>query len=669
MHNMDADCRYLVSLPPAAVRAFGELGAGLSRDWWAAGDPHGEPLGSAGGTVHLLRQAWRQSATAQPLLTWITERRTVVVHGSGQSRRLPAYAPVGKPMIPMPVLRGSYGQRLDQTLLDLQAEHLDAVIARSEHPSPLLIASGDVLTVPGSLPDHLPDADVVVLGIRADPVLASHFGVFVRKRGSHELLQSLQKPSPERLTAFGPDRECLLDVGLWVLGPRAIAALLSACLTDATDDQSPITMLDLYRDVGGALGSEPTAPLAALTSLKTAVVEITDGAFYHFGTSRQLIEATCALQNDSVAGGLVRGPRSHPDQILQNARVDTPTQRSVNHTLWIENSHIRDGWTLRDSHVLTGIPYDLAPIRLDPGVCIDCVPIVGGGVCVRPYGLDDGFSGPIGDPGTLWLGRPASEWFAARGLSPADAGLTPERDIHAARLFPVLPDPADDGALIEWMVAAPGAVDAQRVADASCGVADARAQRWLALRRLSSEDLLEQTCVASLQEARDKLRSAALDRIQANRAFSVFYRLDLRHAATVAGAVEPHLGPTPAASALDRMYDWAWIAARRRASGASAEEADEAAFAALREGILEHTLQAPTEPVRAVQSDQIVWARSPVRLDLAGGWTDTPPYCIVHGGAVTNVAVNLNGQPPVQCFVRVVDRHSITIHSIDRGEP
>ena len=39
--------------------------------------------------------------------------------GGGQSRRLPAYAPAGKLLMPIPVFRWSRGQRLDQTLLDL----------------------------------------------------------------------------------------------------------------------------------------------------------------------------------------------------------------------------------------------------------------------------------------------------------------------------------------------------------------------------------------------------------------------------------------------------------------------------------------------------------------------------------------------------------------------
>ena len=42
----------------------------------------------------------------------------------------------------------------------------------------------------------------------------------------------------------------------------------------------------------------------------------------------------------------------------------------------------------------------------------------------------------------------------------------------------------------------------------------------------------------------------------------------------------------------------------------------------------------PALPRVAVLEDQIVWGRSPVRLDLAGGWTDTPPYCLEYGGQV-----------------------------------
>jgi len=68
-----------------------------------------------------------------------------------------------------------------------------------------------------------------------------------------------------------------------------------------------------------------------------------------------------------------------------------------------------------------------------------------------------------------------------------------------------------------------------------------------------------------------------------------------------------------------------------------------------------------------IYSDQIVWGRSPARLDLAGGWSDTPPYCLQYGGSVLNVAVELNGQPPIQVFIRLCEEKTITLRSIDNG--
>lgn len=65
--------------------------------------------------------------------------------------------------------------------------------------------------------------------------------------------------------------------------------------------------------------------------------------------------------------------------------------------------------------------------------------------------------------------------------------------------------------------------------------------------------------------------------------------------------------------------------------------------------------------------DQIVWARSPVRIDIAGGWTDTPPYCLMEGGTVVNLAIELNGQPPLQAYVKPCRETHIVLRSIDLG--
>lgn len=68
-----------------------------------------------------------------------------------------------------------------------------------------------------------------------------------------------------------------------------------------------------------------------------------------------------------------------------------------------------------------------------------------------------------------------------------------------------------------------------------------------------------------------------------------------------------------------------------------------------------------------ILQDQVVWVTSPVRFDFAGGWSDTPPICLEHGGAVLNAAVTLNGQYPVQVMAKLNESYAIRISSIDLG--
>lgn len=51
-----------------------------------------------------------------------------------------------------------------------------------------------------------------------------------------------------------------------------------------------------------------------------------------------------------------------------------------------------------------------------------------------------------------------------------------------------------------------------------------------------------------------------------------------------------------------------------------------------------------------------VWveAHSPARLDLAGGWTDTPPICYEQGGAVLNIAIKVNNKKPIGARARFI---------------
>lgn len=93
----------------------------------------------------------------------------------------------------------------------------------------------------------------------------------------------------------------------------------------------------------------------------------------------------------------------------------------------------------------------------------------------------------------------------------------------------------------------------------------------------------------------------------------------------------------------------------------------EQSFDRLREQMIQQAQLGHASPRRCLLEDQIVWGRCPVRLDLAGGWTDTPPYCLEYGGRVVNLAADLNGQPPIQVFARLCEQPELVIRSIDLG--
>lgn len=98
-----------------------------------------------------------------------------------------------------------------------------------------------------------------------------------------------------------------------------------------------------------------------------------------------------------------------------------------------------------------------------------------------------------------------------------------------------------------------------------------------------------------------------------------------------------------------------------------AQRACNFAFQSLGQSIISSGDDTLSPPRSALRSDEIVWGRAPARFDTGGGWTDTPPHSLEHGGCVVDTAIDLNGQPPIHAYMRVIDEPVIRIGSIDLG--
>lgn len=652
----------LLSLPPNMCRHLASCEPAVARRCFATFDPPGRQLGSGGGTAYVLEQAWKASGE-ESLTSWLEHSGKLIIHGGGESRRLPPYAAPGKLFIPMPVFRWSLGQRLDQSLLDVAESTLQQLAKSAPVNARVMVASGDVFVrLNGPLPD-VPEADVVLFGMWVKPEEAQDFGVmFCDPDHPENLVTFLQKPSSGLIREKSRDQAFLIDIGIWLLSDRAVDCLMRKSGWDskrqAFANEIPDTY-DLYGRWALSFGAEPVDQDPDVAQLTTAVVPLADAEFYHFGTCSDMMQSIYELQN-IVADQSKLGPvptMAQPRQFVQNADFRAPLRREENHSLWVENSYIPFQWRIASENILTGVPVNEWELELEGGVCLDFV-AVSDATALRVYGYSDVFRGSVGDPTTHWINRPVIQWFADRGLTLEAAGIAADTDLQQAPLFPIM-DTFEEG-FVKWMFAA-GPEDS-----------DVWRNKWLDARRLSSRQLGQTANLERMYDTRKALRKSALPVMARHAEYSVFYKLDLEVVADLYAEGTADLPDlmvienlrNPLTALHDRMFRAAVL---RRRGDDRWEAAEKDAFQILRDLIVDPYRCNPVVPACTLLKDQIVWGRSPVRMDFAGGWADTPPYSLEHGGVVLNIAIELNGQPPIQVFARQTEQPMLTIRSIDLG--
>lgn len=563
---------FILSLPPNLVGCFHSLTGRDPSVWFCTSDPEGSHLGSGGGTVWGVEE-WKNGRMEEwkdgKIEGW-KNGRICIIHAGGCSRRVPAYAPSGKVLTPLPD---------GQLLLDRQVSFCERVMERAPQSLTTMIVSGDVLIKAPSLPDRLPEADVVCLGMEAEERLMHNHGVFVVSKGSGaedkalQLDYMLQKPSAERMAQIEGTHLCLMDIGVWLLSDKAMQRLTAL----STGEDGEVHFYDLYGDYGLALGATPTKPEPLLEDLSVAIVAVEGGRFLHFGTTRELLTSAAAL--DSKDG---------KSRFIFNARCEAAAEVGAT-DVWVENSCLPGSWTLTGRNVVTGVEPNDWTLTLAEGQCVDMVPIGDADFALRPYGFNDKFSGAADEPATLYMEQRMVDWMGRRGISMDDLGNA--ADVQDAELFPVSSDMKLLGQLLHWFA------DEEPDSNAT--------ELWRSCRRLSANAIQ---------------REANLRRLMRQR--------NLYSAARVG---------------MDR------------------------AFAALRDGLVGEMLGARCVPRMTVHPDQVVSGHSPVRADVAGGWTDTPPHSVFEGGKVVNLALKLNGMTPLSVFVKPNKDYNIKCHSIDLG--
>jgi galactokinase/mevalonate kinase-like predicted kinase len=641
-------------------------------------DPEGGRVGSGGGTLWALLQLLRRRGVKKAdlsvsesdvIMEFLNRSSILIIHAAGESRRLPAYAPEGKLFAPLPVSTSSL---LSPSVLDAE---LNLFFKYPWRLGEVVVASGDVII--GFDADSVPDRQADITGFAKSSSFeqGSHHGVFKFDDYEERVVDFYQKSSisflRENARIEGTD-ECALDIGLVSMSAEFIHHFIRFADIVSSDGETIGTLIengrfnfDLYLEImtstltglSKAVFVERVSQLSKLSKgdieacydhfhrFSLGGILTRNSKFLHFGSMTEYPKACIDLSVSGIGAFYAASQAEiHPsvsDNTIQFNCHDVIVQGPPGSYRYAENC--ADVFLVATGNCfLSGIRDWNPSFALPSGICVDERSVFK--VRMRIVYFDSDSFKPVESLAELqFCGVSMEQWLSERLLSPADLwnSFNTPYDIYTARLYP---EEIDDGFLKGYFSIPEDFVLWH--------------DRFMAATRYTLSEINAATDVLARDAERKSLRSLLLtESILSGNGFFDISKSDFK-------SLFQDSNDTDRLVELYKRTDDPLLKDYRRELVSSVTALNEVAG---RFSISFLPVAVECKLAVAIKEDQIVWARSPLRFDIAGGWTDTPPYTNRFGGRVVNVSVDLNGQSPIQVFVRKTKERFVRIHSIDLG--
>ncbi len=120
------------------------------------------------------------------------------------------------------------------------------------------------------------------------------WGFFSARRDRPEVLERMmQKPSLKELESLSHSH--FFPYGYWaVVAKRQGGETANGAIKK---EDGSLKYYDLYSDFGPALGTHPKIKDKEINKLSVKIMPLLGGEFYHYGTTREMISSTMAIQN------------------------------------------------------------------------------------------------------------------------------------------------------------------------------------------------------------------------------------------------------------------------------------------------------------------------------------------------------------------------------------
>ena len=595
-------------------------------------DLNGLRVGSGGATLSCIKYVAEREGTFR-------NKKILVIHSGGDSKRVPQYSACGKLFSPVPRLLPD-GRR--STLFDEFMIGMSTVTSRISEG--MLVCSGDVLLLFNALQIDFYGAGAAALSIKEKVETGKNHGVYLRD-ASGNVGRFLHKQTIETLTQAGAvDNRGNVDIdtGAVILCSDVLTKLYKLIDTEKTYHQfvNEQARLSFYADFLYPLASNGTleqfykekpegdftpelhkcrtALWKVLSPYNMKLIRLSPASFIHFGTTRELLH----LMTDGMDeyrfldwSSTVNSNLAPQNFAVSNSYVSR--RSTVGEGSYIEDSRIHRYTTVGKHCVISGVT--LTGETVPDGTVLHGLKLKDGRFVCRMYGVDD---------------NPKENRLFGREIGQAlwEAPLYPICDTIEEAVRKTLSGDKS-GELISLK-------DSFNNADVTAILP------W-------QENLNEQVVAEAILEMIDNVVPA--EQVKAAypsiNAHTVNYLLEK--------AKKQNIAKLDEFSKLTRIYAYLWKITDER-------EYIIKCFATIREATLIGALDSVKyDPSYRLVKD--VTVNLPVRVNWGGGWSDTPPYCMENGGTVLNAAISLNGQLPIEVTVKKLDKPTITLTSTDIG--
>lgn len=647
-----------------------------------------ERVGSGGATLNILRYMCEEEGISD-----FVDRKILVIHSGGDSKRIPQYSACGKLFAPVPrVLPNGQVSTLFDELLILAAG------IPSRVGNGMFIFPSDTQMLLNPLQLDLLSSDAAGISIKAPVIEGMEHGVFVQGKASADrrnknvakFLHKMPEAVLRGAGAVDDTDQVDIDTGCIWLGEKVVSALMELICVEGMYSQmkfeefvNPKVCLNFYTDFVYPLADESTleeylkeAPengfsgeLMAcrkkiwdkLRQYHLSLVKMVPARYIHFGMTHELFDLFVnEIDTYSYLGWERRVNTNAKKGTVINSFVSDKAE--LCQATLIEDSIIKDGVRVGDGTVLSNI--EAVGCSIPNHAVLSGIRLKNGKFVCRIYGREDN---PKASGSAPFIGGSIEKLIRAAGASKQEIWAEKPASIWNAVIYPEKDNMED---------AVRASLSLKRIMDGEASREEV--EDWKRTNKHSLGSSFYNADVPAILKQHTEIKHRVKQELffhslfsgnEMKRSIETLCRdcdsreieENIRSIVLRANRDEfPHnMRLYLAASDISREY--------ARDKTARANLFEDMAYDVIKQCIIKETFARCKSGCRmaSFKKDKVS-VELPVRVNFCGSPSDAAPYCLEHGGTMLDGTLLLKGKKPIKVVAERID-YGIAFSSADQG--